>query len=166
MSDTTSSDAQAQNTQQQRFQIQKIYVKDVSLETPNTPQSFQALSQNWKPQINLQVNAEPKKLSETVYEIVLTLTVTAKQDDVTYYLIELQQAGVFTMANFAQQQIGPMLGAFCPNILFPYAREAIDSLLTKAGFPPLQLAPVNFDAIYAQRVQAEKDKQQNPATEH
>ncbi len=150
----------SEEAKQQRFQIQRIYVKDISLETPNSPQMFQ--QQAWKPEVNLQLQTNSKRLGETLHEVVLTLTVTAKQGDTTAFLIEMQQAGLFAVENFTDQQLGPMLGAYCPNTLFPYARETIDSLLLKAGFPPLTLAPVNFEALYAQRVQ---QLRQQPATE-
>jgi preprotein translocase subunit SecB len=154
MSDTPTDNAQLQ----QRLELQKVYLKDVSLETPNSPQIF---TEQWQPQFNLQIHTTANPLSDNVYEVVLTLTVTAKQSDKTGYLIEIQQAGVFTLKGFSQQQLGPMLGAFCPNTLFPYAREAIDSLLVKGGFPPLHLSPINFDAIYRQQLNA-----QQPPTQH
>lgn len=149
----------SEEAKQQRFQIQRIYVKDISLETPNSPQIFQS-QQNWKPEVNLQLQTNTQRLSDTQHEVVLTLTVTAKQGDNTAFLIEMQQAAVFAIENFSDQQLGPMLGAYCPNVLFPYARETIDSLLLKAGFPPLALAPVNFEALYAQRAQQARQQQQ------
>ena len=160
MSDPSKASTDA-NAQQQRFQIQKIYVKDVSLETPNSPSMF-LQQQNWKPRVDVQVHVDNNTLTENVYEVIITLTVTATQDEKTAYLVELQQAGIFTLANFPDT--GPMLGAYCPNLLFPYAREIIDSLLLKAGFPPLQIAPVNFEGLYLQRKQAEQEK--SSATEH
>ncbi len=139
--------------QAQRFQIHRVYAKDISLETPNTPQIFQQQSQAWQPEINVQMQAESERLDTVTHEVVLTLTITAKLKEQTAFLVELQQAGIFGLENFSDEQLDPMLKAYCPNVLFPYAREAIDSLLVRAGFPPLQLAPVNFDAIYAQRQQ-------------
>lgn len=149
----------SEEAKQQRFQIQRIYVKDISLETPNSPQIFQA-QQSWKPEVNLQLQTNTQRLDETRHEVVLTLTITAKQGDKTAFLIEMQQAAVFAIENFTDQQLGPMLGAYCPNVLFPYARETIDSLLLKAGFPPLALAPVNFETLYAQRAQQARQQQQ------
>jgi len=158
------SNAAGDNSQsQQRFQIQKVYLKDLSLETPNSPAIFQQ-QQMWKPRIDVQVHVDTNSLNDAVHEVVITLTITATQEEKTAFLIELQQAGIFTVHNFPEQQHGPMLGAYCPNILFPYAREAIDTLLLKAGFPPLQLAPVNFDALYMQRTQAAQEQQS--ATAH
>ncbi|MDX1605979.1 MAG: protein-export chaperone SecB [Candidatus Competibacterales bacterium] len=145
---------------QQRFQIQKLYIKDLSFEIPNAPQVFQAFQKAWKPDINLQINTANQQLDARSHEVVLSLTITAKQDEQTAFLIELQQAGVFVLENFSDQHLGPTLGAFCPSVLFPYARETVDSLLLKGGFPPLQLAPVNFEALYLQR---QRKQQQQPS---
>lgn len=150
----------SEEAKQQRFQIHRIYVKDISLETPNTPQIFQQAQQTWRPEINLQLQADSERLDDAAHEVVLTLTLTAKQNEQTAFLVELQQAGIFGLENFADDQLDPMLKAYCPTILFPYARETIDSLLLRAGFPPLQLAPVNFDALYAQR---QRQNPQQPA---
>ncbi len=153
-------EAQEPNQGQKQFQIQKIYVKDVSFETPNTPSIF---TKEWKPEINLQLNAKHEKVSDGVFEVVLNLTVTAKIGEETAFLVEVQQAGIFTMIGFDEQETGPMLGAFCPNTLYPYAREAISDLVAKGGFPQLLLAPVNFDALYAQQVQQVQAKVTDPA---
>jgi len=153
--------AQQENTpdsaNQKQFQIQKIYLKDVSLETPNTPDIFR---DNWQPDVNVQLGNNARALAEGVHEVVTTVTVTAKLGDKTAYLVEVQQAGIFTIAGFEQRELGAMVGSYCPTILFPFAREAIADLISKAGFPPLLLAPVNFDAIYAQHQQ----QGQQPAT--
>ncbi len=141
---------QAQNAGDKQFAIQKIYVKDVSFETPNSPDIF---TKDWQPEINLNLTSDAKQIGENVYEVVVSLTVTAKLGDQTAYLCEVQQAGIFTMGGFTEEEASPMLGAFCPNILYPYAREAISSLVRKGGFPQLELAPINFDALYAQKVQ-------------
>ena len=150
---------------EQRFDIQKIYVKDVSFETPNTPAAF---SQEWKPEVNLQLNSQGKSLGDKHYEVVLSITVTAKNGDKTAFLVEIQQAGVFYMDGFSEQDLGGMMGSFCPNILFPYAREAISDLVTRGGFPQLLLAPVNFDALYAEhlRQQSEQTEEEEAATTH
>ena len=145
-----------QNQPQQQLELKKIYLKDVSLETPHSPQIF---TEQWKPDFNIQINSNAKAIADDTHEIVLTLTVTAKQGEQTGYLIEIQQAGIFSLKGFQREQLGPILGAFCPNMLFPYAREAIDSLLVKGGFPPLHLNPINFDAIYQQHRQAQQEKQ-------
>lgn len=135
----------------QQFAIQKIYLKDVSFESPNAPQAF--LGGDWQPQINVQVNSSNQSVAEDTYEVVLDITVTAKQDDKTAFLVEIKQAGIFTIAGFAPENMGGMVGAFCPETLFPFAREAISELVSKGGFPQLLLAPVNFNALYAQQAQ-------------
>ncbi len=139
-----------QDPNQKQFGIQKIYLKDVSVETPNTPEVFQ---QEWKPDINLQLNSEAKGLGNDFHEVVLTLTVTAKLGERTAYLVEVQQAGIFLMQGFSEDEAKPMIGAFCPNTLYPFAREAVSDLVARAGFPQLLLAPINFDALYQQQIQ-------------
>lgn len=135
-----------------QFTIQKIYLRDVSLETPNSPAVFTA--QEWNPQVDLQLNSTTRPLSQDgVHEVVLSITVTSKLGDKTAYLVEVQQAGIFQLQAFSEEEKGPMLGAYCPNILFPYAREAISDLVVKAGFPQILLAPINFDAVYMQHQQ-------------
>ncbi|RVU29203.1 MULTISPECIES: protein-export chaperone SecB [Neptunomonas] len=141
--------AAAEQPQGPQFSIQRIYVKDVSFESPNSPQVF---TKQWSPEVNLEMNTRTTQLSPEHYDVVLTLTVTVKNEDETAFLVEVQQAGIFHVAGMNEQEMGHTLGAFCPNLLFPYAREAVDSLVTKASFPPLMLAPVNFDALYAQQL--------------
>lgn len=133
-----------------QFAIQRIFTKDVSFETPNSPQIF---TEQWEPEVefNLASNAQP--LQDNFYEVALTITVTVKVKDKTAYLTEVTQAGIFLLTGFADEEMGPMLGSYCPNVLFPYSREAVSDLVTKGGFPPMLLAPVNFDALYAQHVQ-------------
>lgn len=143
---------------QQQFEIQKVYLKDVSLEVPNSPSIF---TEQWKPEINLQINTSSSQIAENIYNVTLTLTVTAKLGEKTAYLVEIQQSGIFTIKGFPNDHLGAMLGAFCPNILFPFGREAIASLVQKSGFPPLVLNPVNFDALYLQQLEAKKKAQQN-----
>lgn len=148
----------------QHFEIQKVYLKDVSFEAPNTPEVF---TQPWQPDVNVQLNTTAKTISDKVYEVVLSVTVTAANKEKSAFLVEIQQAGVFGMDGFEQGQLNGMLGSFCPDILFPYAREAISDLVTRGGFPQLLLAPVNFDALYQEHLkqQAVADKPQ-PATTH
>ncbi|SIT12046.1 protein-export chaperone SecB [Neptunomonas antarctica] len=143
-----------------QFSIQRIYVKDASLETPNSPQIF---TKKWQPEINLEMNTRTTPLSPEHFEVVLTLTVTVKNEEDTAFLVEVQQGGIFQVAGMNEQEVGHTLGAFCPNLLFPYARETIDSLVTKASFPALMLSPVNFDALYAQQLQ---QKATPPAEQH
>ncbi len=145
----------AENEQQkQQFAVQRVYVKDVSFETPNTPAIF---TKKWEPQVNVDLNTQAQNLSEGVYEVLLHVTVTTKVGDQTAYLAEVQQAGIFTVAGFPEDQLGPMLHSFCPSILFPYAREAVSSLANKGSFPQLLLAPVNFDALYAEHLKKQQE---------
>ena len=146
----------AQNDKQ--FALQKIYIKDVSFETPNSPAVF---TEKWEPSVNIELNTNGKSVGPEVHEVVLGITITTKVGDKVAYLCEVHQAGIFTVKGFGEQELGPMLGSYCPNVLFPYAREAISDLVTKGGFPQLLLAPVNFDAIYTEHVK----KQQQPTPE-
>lgn len=146
----------------QQFAIQKIYLKDVSFESPNTPQAF--TDGEWQPQINVQINSSNQVIAQDTYEVVLDITVTAKHDENTAFLVEVKQAGIFTISGFPQENLGGMVGAFCPETLFPYAREAVSELISKGGFPQLLLAPVNFNALYTQQLQqqqvaAQKDQE-------
>ncbi|HEX5635775.1 MAG TPA: protein-export chaperone SecB [Gammaproteobacteria bacterium] len=140
-----------QATNQQQFAIQKIYIKDASLESPNAPGIFQ--EGQWQPEVNVQINTAAKSAAENQHEVVLTITVTAKQSGKTAFLVEVKQAGLFMLSGFPKEQLGGMLGAYCPEVLFPFAREAISELVGKAGFPQLLLAPVNFNALYMQHQQ-------------
>jgi preprotein translocase subunit SecB len=140
---------------EQQFQLQKIYLKDTSFETPNSPEVF---TENWEPDVNVELQTAGKPITDDVHEVVLTVTVTAKVGDKTAYLVEVHQAGVFTLTSFSDNERAHMLASYCPNILFPYAREAISDLIGKGGFPQLLLAPVNFDALYNQHVQQQQAK--------
>ena len=142
------------------FIIQKIYTKDLSFEAPNTPEIFQV---QWKPEINVNVDTSPKKISDNTYEVELSLTVTVKNSSKNAYLIEVSQVGIFTIENIPDDQMEPMLGAFCPTTLFPYAKEAVDSLINRGGFPQINLAPINFDALYMQKL---SQKQKSEKTQH
>lgn len=141
----------AQGNQQVQFSLQRIYVKDLSFESPKSPAVFQS---QWNPQVNLDLNTRHSELQEGVHEVVLSLsaTVTNGNDEVTF-IAEVQQAGIFAINGLDEAAMRHTLGAFCPNILFPYAREAIDNLVLRGSFPPLMLSPVNFDALYAQAEQ-------------
>lgn len=133
---------------QPSFQIEKIYVKDLSLELPNAPQIFM---QNENPQLEIQVRNEGQKFADLLYEVIVTVTVTAKVGEKTLFLAEAAQAGIFSLRDIPEADIGPLLGIACPNILYPYVREAISDLVTRGGFPPVLLAPVQFETLYAQR---------------
>ena len=136
-----------------QFAIQKIYTKDISFETPNSPKTF---TQKWEPALDLNLGTHVEPLENSMFEVALNITVTVKLGETTAYLVEVTQAGIFTVAGFSDQEMGPMMGSFCPNILFPYAREVISDLVSKGGFPQLILAPVNFDALYMQHLQQEQ----------
>jgi preprotein translocase subunit SecB len=137
--------------QQPTFGIEKIYVKDVSLEVPGGPQSFM---QQEQPQLEVQITQQAQRVNEVLYEVTLVVTVTAKSGEKTLFLVEASQAGVFQIRNVSEADLAPVLGIVCPNVLFPYARETVSDLINRAGFPPVLLAPVNFEAIYQQRAQA------------
>ncbi len=143
----------SENQQQPQFALKRVYLKDASLETPAAPQIF---TKPWQPEVNLDINTKSQALDEQHFEVILTLTVTVKNSDETAFLVEVQQAGIFLLAGLGDAETRHTLGAFCPNLLFPYAREAIDNLASKASFPALMLAPVNFDALYAQQLQKEQ----------
>ena len=150
-------DEQAANTQQpeKQFSMQKIYTKDMSFESPAAPGIFR---QQIQPQINVEVNTQNTAIdSDGNFEVVLSITITAKDGDATAFLVEVQQAGIFLVKGIEGEDLRRLLGAAAPNILFPYARETIDALCVKGGFPALMIAPVNFDAAYQQaRSQAQQ----------
>ncbi|TMO55083.1 protein-export chaperone SecB [Pseudoalteromonas phenolica] len=143
-----------------QFTIQRIYTKDVSFETPNSPAIFQ---KEWTPEVKLDMDTRSNKLDEGIFEVVLALTVTASIGEETAFLCEIQQAGIFQIGELEELQMAHMLGAFCPNILFPYAREAVAGLVNKGTFPQLNLAPVNFDALFAQYMQQRAAQAEQPA---
>jgi preprotein translocase subunit SecB len=136
--------------QQVQFAIQRIYVKDISFEAPNSPAIFR---KEWTPEVKLDLDTRSEKLDDFSYEVVLSLTVTTTVGAETAFLCEVQQAGIFSVPALNDAQMAHMLAAFCPNILFPYAREAVSCLVNRGTFPQLNLAPVNFDALFAQYVQ-------------
>ncbi len=144
-------DQAAQGEQgQPQFSIQRIYLKDLSFESPNAPTIF---TKEWKPEIKLDLDNKSTRLEEGVYEVVLSVTVTATVEGQTAFLCEVQQAGIFMIGNMPEQQLAHVLGAFCPTNLFPYAREAVSNLVNRGTFPAFNLAPVNFDALFAQYLQ-------------
>jgi len=138
---------------QPTFSIEKVYVKDLSLEVPGGPQSFMQAEQ---PQLEVQITQQSQRVNEMLFEVTLVVTVTAKSGDKVLFLVEASQAGVFQIRNIAEADLSPVLGIVCPNVLFPYARETVSDIITRAGFPPILLAPVNFETIYQQRVAAAK----------
>ncbi len=135
------------------FNIEKIYAKDLSLEIPHAPQVF---LERDVPAIEVQLHTEAASIDEGLYEVVLTVTVTAKAAEKTLFLVEAGQAGIFQLRNVPQEDIDPILSVACPNILFPYVRETVSDLVVRAGFPPVLLSPVNFEAMYQQRQMAQQ----------
>lgn len=144
---------------EQKFEIQKVYIKDLSFETPNSPKIF---TDKWNPKTDVHIQTENDKLDEKIYEVVITVTVTATQDETTAFLVEVKQAGIFFIENFPEEHHKQLLGSYCPNILFPFARECVTELVTKGGFPQLLLNPVNFDALYQQHLNAVKESKDKP----
>lgn len=142
-----------------RLSIAKIYIKDFSFESPQTPKIFKA--GEWSPQTNLNLRSSHSAVDDNLHEVVLTITVDAKEGDNTVFLIELHQAGLFEVSGYGQDEFGAIIGSFCPNILFPYARESIAGIIQKGGFPEFVLQPINFDALY---LQAQAQKAQGEVT--
>lgn len=155
--DNNQAQAGAEQPAGPQFGVTKTFVKDISFETPLGVKVF---TQAFQPKIQLDVNSRGSAIADNTHEIVLTLTITAKVDEGTAYLLEIQQAGIFVISGFEEQQMQHVLGAVCPNFLFPYAREAVDNLVVRGGFPPLSLAPIDFDAMFrnAQAQSAEGQK--------
>ena len=146
--------------------ISKIYVKDFSFESPKAPDVFR--SGEWTPQTDLNLRSSHKAVEgeDKLHEVVLTITVEAKQDDQTMFLAEVQQAGLFQVDGYDEEEFKAIVGSFCPNILFPYAREAIASTVQRGGFPEFVLQPINFDALYMQSRQAAAQQQADAAEKH
>ncbi len=149
-SDANSSGAQTQGTETRSLAIQRIYVKDVSFESPRSPQVF---SEDWRPRVDVNLTSEARPFAPNLFEVELVVTVSVKVGESTAFLVEVHQAGVFQLTGFTDKELGPMLGSYCPNILFPFAREVVSDLVSKGGFPQFLLAPVNFDALYSHHLQ-------------
>jgi len=151
---------QDQDTSDKQIAIQKIYVKDFSFESPNTPDVF--AKTNWSPKTDLNLRSSHTMGTDNNYEVVLTITIEAKEDEQTFFLVELQQAGLFHIAGYEEAEFKAIVGSYCPNILFPYARESVANIVSKGGFPEFLLQPINFDALYAQGM-AQAQAQKQPA---
>lgn len=140
---------------QKQVALQKIYIRDASIEVPDGPRVF---TQEYKPDVNVDLNTRIHNLSDETHQIVVTVTVTAKQADRTAYIVEVQQAGVFRIEGFTEErERNHVLGAYCPSVLFPYVRESVGDMVQRAGFPHFLLQPVNFDLLYAQHQQNQGD---------
>ena len=127
------------------FGIKGIYIRDLSFEAPNPPEP---VGSDWQPEVKFELNTQARKTEGDDFEVILKLTVTVKHEKKVAFIAEAQQGGLFTLRGFSDEQRGQMLGSFCPNVLYPYARELVSNIATRGGYPPLYLAPVNFDALY------------------
>lgn len=139
------------------FSIEKLYVKDMSLEIPNAPQVFM---QREAPQVGIELANAASKIDEGIFQVTITVTVTSKIEDKTVFLAEVAQAGIFQIRNLPEENLEIILAVTCPNILFPYAREAISDMVTRGGFAPVLLNPINFEALYAQQKHQQAQQQQ------
>ncbi|MFK7795153.1 MAG: protein-export chaperone SecB [Gammaproteobacteria bacterium] len=147
---------------EQKFEIQKIFLKDASFESPNSPDIFR---EKWQPKTDIHLTAQNAKLTDELYEVTLNVEVTSTQNEKTAFMVELKQSGVFRIKDFPEDQRNHLLGSYCPHTLFPFAREVVADLIGKGGFPPLLLSPVNFDALYSQQLEKLKEQQQTTSEE-
>lgn len=148
--------AAANQEQQPKFLIQKIYTKDISFEAPNSPEVFR---EEWNPKLDLQLGNDYQRLDEENHEIVLSVTVTARVGDKVAFLAEVKQAGIFSLTGYTKEEMGPLVGSYCPATLFPFVREVVSDIVSKGGFPALALAPVNFDALYRHQIDIAREQQ-------
>ena len=146
---------------QGQVRLERMYLKDCSFESPNSPAIF---NENWQPEIELQINTRSERKSDNRFEVVVTATVTAKIEEQTAFITEVQQAGIFLMEGLPDAVVHRTVGTFCPNTLFPYVREAVDSLVVRGGFPPLRLVPINFDAAYEEALRRANEQNPTPPT--
>lgn len=160
MAEQNNGATEATGADQAQFTIQKIYVKDVSFEVPNSPQIFNEPGQ---PQLELNLNQKVARVADGLFEVVLAVTVTCKLADKTVYLAEVQQAGLFGLAGFDDRTLDMMLGTYCPNVLFPYVRQTVGELVANGGFPPFYLQPINFEALYAEGLRRRAEQAQGAA---
>ena len=147
----------------QQFDIQKLFVRDLSFESPQAPVIF---TEKWQPSTDVNLSSRYDELDDDHYLVDLKIQITAKQNDKVCFLIEVVQSCIFLLKGFAEEQQGQLLNSYCPNTLFPFAREVISESVTKGGFPPLVLAPVNFDALYAQKLAKDAEDSSNASTKH
>lgn len=158
-----------QEAPQKQIAIQKLYLKDFSFESPNSPQVF--TSGDWKPKTNLNLRSAHNQAAEDVHEVILTITVEAKHEETNLFVVEVHQAGLFHIAGYTQEELETIMGSFCPATLFPFAREAIAGIVSKGGFPEFLLQPINFDALLAESrrqaaAQAASPEEVSDATSH
>ena len=158
MAENTTAAAQPASNEP-RFGVQRLYIKDTSFESPDAPECFR---RQYTPTINFNINTRSRKIDTDLFEVVLRLTADVKQEDKTVFLVEVQQAGIFEIAGIEGEQLEQVLTITCPSVLFPYGREAVDALVVKGSFPALMLAPINFEAVYAQAKQQKLEQEQAP----
>ncbi len=163
MTNTPQQPAAAGAQEETQFMIQRLYIKNLSFETTNTPAVFQ---QKWEPELNLDLNTQHNQLEKNIYEVALTVTATVKNAGNTAFLVEVQQAGIFTIHGPSEEQLDHILNSFCPSLLFPYAREVITSEVVRGSFPQLVLSPINFDALYMQQLEERQKAEKEKETEH
>ena len=156
-------DKNVQESSEAQFAIQKVYVKDISFETPNSPEVFKM---EWKPVVDMHMTNEATPIGDNLFDVVLSITITVKIAEKTVYLVEIAQSGIFFINNIPDDVVKRMLATVCPNILFPFAREAVSDIVTRGGFPQLLLSPVNFDALYAQQQQQAAAQSKTDTTKH
>ena len=142
------------------LKIERIYLKDASFESPSSPEIFRG---DWSPELGVDINTRGSRLEEDVHEVVLSATVTSKlEDGKNGFLVEIKQAGIFSIEGASEDQLSNIMGVVCPNVLFPYLRETLDSLLVKGGFPAVQLAPINFEALYSEAMKSKGNSASSP----
>ena len=161
MTDEKAAAATEQEPPRREIAVQKIYLKDLSFESPGAPQSF--AQREGRPTSNLNLRTSHRKIEENAHEVTLTMTVDAKLEDETVFLVEIQQSGLFHIAGYEAAQLGAILGSYCPSTLYPYAREAVSSAVQRGGFPDFVLQPIDFDALYAQSQREAQAQQQAQA---
>lgn len=154
--ETQAEGQEAQQVKKANFAPQRVYVKDISFESPNSPMVFQ---KEWKPEVKMDLQTKNADLGEGHYEVVVSVTLTVSVEGMTAYIAEIQQAGIFKAEGLESVRLAQAINVFGPNFLFPYLREAVDSILTKGSFPTLMLAPVNFEALFAQAVMKQQQEQ-------
>ena len=152
----------AAGADQAQFTIQKIYVKDVSFEVPNSPNVF---NEQGQPNLELNLNQKVARIAEGLFEVALGITLTCKVEDKTIYLAEVEQAGLFGLTGFDERTLDMMLGTYCPNVLFPYVRQTISELVVQGGFPPFYLQPINFEGLYAEGLRRRAEQAQAQAAQ-
>ena len=164
MAEVIANDQANGQTSQPQLLVQKIYVKDVSFEAPNAPQIFHDIDERDQPQVQLNLGQKATDLGNGLFEVVLSLTLTCTVGQRTAYLAEVEQAGLFGISGFNEADQAGIIGSYCPNLLFPYARQVISSLVLEGGFPPFLLQPINFDALFAEQQRRMAGGDEVPAT--